>query len=75
MLLMRTIFNHLCEIVRMLARRSFESPQGLPVPLKDGTLTYAEDERQVRWSEHFADVFGAKRLPLDDVVSHANPAL
>ena len=33
----------------------------LPIYKKDGTLTRGDDERELRWQEHFAGVFGVTR--------------
>ena len=44
-------------IVRALAGRTLNGV-ALPIYKKDGTLTRGDDERELRWQEHFAGVFG-----------------
>ena len=46
-------------IVRSLSGNT-TSKSGHPVKRKDGLLTSNEQERQERWQEHFADVFGGR---------------
>jgi DNA-directed RNA polymerase subunit RPC12/RpoP len=40
-----------------------------PVMRKDGTLTSSDMERQERWQEHFAEVFGGTVLPMSSLQS------
>ena len=53
-------------IVRALAGRT-KNGVALPIYKKDGTLTRGDDERELRWQEHFAGVFGRRVQDLDNV--------
>ena len=47
----------MCCIVRALAERT-QNVVASPVYKQDGTLTRGDEEREFRWQEHFAAVFG-----------------
>ena len=46
-------------IVRALAGRK-QNGVALPIYKQDGTLTRGDEERELRWQEHFAGVFGGR---------------
>ena len=53
-------------IVRALARRT-QNGVALPVYKQDGALTRGDEERELRWKEHFAGVFGGQVRDLSRV--------
>ena len=53
-------------IVRALAGRK-QNGVALPVYKQDGALTRGDEERELRWQEHFAGVFGGQVSDLSRV--------
>ena len=54
-------------IIRSLSNAA-STPFDLPVLTKEGLTTKSEDERQMRWMEHFKDVFNGRLVGLSDMV-------
>ena len=53
-------------VVRALAGRT-QNGVASPVYIQDGTLTRGDEERELRWQEHFAGVFGGRVHDLNKV--------
>ena len=62
------------KIIRSLAGNGTSSG-AVPVKCKDGALTMSEQQRQERWQEHFAEVFGGRIVPHESLAKVSPPAV